>query len=88
MFYKEIHGNYITSFGTGPGQIKITENEYAALHQIIRQRPVPPEGKDYRLRADTLEWEEYDLPQPPPRDDSTEISDAEALAILTGGASV
>ena len=88
LLYKETENGYLVSFGTGLGQIEIDESEYGFLHHLMRQRSVPPEGKDYRLRADTLEWEEYDLPHPPPRDDGTEISDTEALAILTGGVPV
>ena len=48
----------------------------------IKSAPTTPEGYGCRLRADTLEWELYELP-PLPEDE--ELSAEEALAIITGG---
>ena len=40
---------------------KITETEYDSILRIIRNKPVAPDGYDYRLTAD-LEWEIYEVP--------------------------
>lgn len=81
-YYKMIIDGYLVAVGNGSGGIEISEDEYAELLNIIRTKPVAPEGYDYRLKAD-LTWELYELP-PKPEDD--EISDAEALEIIRGGA--
>ena len=83
-YYKQITKNYITTIGTGPGNIEITEAEYNQILSIIQNRP-QSEGKGYRLKTD-LTWEEYDLPPVPEPSDDDEISNDEALNILLGGA--
>ena len=81
-FYKNIEKGYIATIGAGLGGIEITAEEYNNLLTLIRNRPTPPEGHDYRLRED-LTWEEYEIPPVDPTDE--EISDSEALAIILGG---
>lgn len=39
------------------------DTEYQEAIKIMESRPTPPDGYDYRLRADNLEWELYELPQ-------------------------
>ena len=56
--------SYIIAIGTGYGGTEITEDEYNSLLTLIRNRPTPPSGKDYKLTT-SLEWEEYDLPPAP-----------------------
>lgn len=80
--YKIVESGYIPGIGTGAGGIEITAEEYNEIMAIIRNRPTPPEGYDYRLRED-LTWEEYQLPIIDPAEE--EISDSEALAIILGG---
>ena len=75
----------LLAIGTGPGGTEITETEYNDIMAIIQSCP-NVEGKGYRLKAD-LTWEEYDLPPEPEPSDEDELSDAEALNILLGGAS-
>ena len=82
-YYKQIIDNYLTSIGTGPGNIEITEAEYNQIISIIQNRP-QSEGKGYRLKTD-LTWEAYDLPPEPEPSDEDEISDEEAFNILIGG---
>ena len=82
-YYKEIIQGYISSIGTGLGGIEISDVEYNELLTTIRNRPTPPPGYDYWLRADTLEWELVELPPEPVDPD---IDDAELLDILLGGA--
>lgn len=92
-YYKEIIQNYIISVGTGLNEaeiigeeyniivLEITEEEYNTLLNIIHNRPIPPEGFDYILKADTLTWELIELPEPEP----TIEDEAEAYNILIGG---
>lgn len=83
-YYKQIIDNYLAAIGTGPGNIEITEAEYNQILSIIQNHP-QSEGKRYKLKTD-LTWEEYDLPPEPEPSDDDEISDDEALSIITGGA--
>ena len=75
---------YLFAISTGYGDAEITEAEYNEIMAIIQNRPTA-EGKGYRLKAD-LTWEEYDLPPEPEPSDEDELSEAEALDILLGGA--
>lgn len=82
--YKQISDDCIAAIGTGPGGVEITESEYNEIMAVIQNRP-QADGKGYRLKTD-LTWEEYDLPPEPEPSDEDELSDAEALDILLGGA--
>lgn len=84
-YYMQIESDCITAIGAGPGGTEITETEYNDILAIIRSCPTPPSGKGYRLKTD-LTWEEYDLPPEPEPSDEDELSEAEALDILLGGA--
>lgn len=83
-YYKQTSNNYIIAIGKGAGGVEITETEYNEIMSIIQNRPAA-EGKGYRLKTD-LTWEAYDLPPEPEPSDEDELSDAEALNILLGGA--
>ena len=83
-YNKQTSNNYILAIGTGYGGTEITETEYNEIMAIIQNHPTA-EGNGYRLKAD-LTWEEYDLPPKPEPSDEDELSDAEALSILLGGA--
>lgn len=37
--------------------------EYTEAIKVMESRPTPPQGCDYRLRAEDLTWELYELPQ-------------------------
>ena len=81
--YKIIDSGYIISVGTGNGGTEISEQEYAEILAIIRNKPTPRDGYDYRLKTD-LTWEEYELPpMPDPADE--DITDSEVLDIILGG---
>ena len=82
-YYKMIIDGYLVAVGSGSGGTEITAEEYAELLNIIRSKPVATEGYDYRLKTD-LTWDVYERPVIPLEDD--EISDTEALNIITGGA--
>lgn len=79
-YYKNIDGDFITGIGTGLGDVAITQEEYETILAIVRNRPTPEAGYDYRLKTD-LTWELVEAPET--MDD--EISDAEALDIILGG---
>ncbi len=81
--FKQLFDDYITAIGTGTGGEEITEDEYNNIMSIVQSRP-QAEGKGYKLKAD-LTWEEYDLPPMPEPSDDDEITDTEALQIITGG---
>lgn len=81
-YYKIIDSGYIISVGSGFGGTEITEQEYAEILTIIRNKPTARDGYDYRLKTD-LTWESYKIDPPDPDPD---IDDAEALNILLGGA--
>ena len=83
-YNKQTSNNYILAIGTGYGGTEITETEYNDIMAIIQSCPAA-EGKGYRLKTD-LTWEDYDLPPEPEPSDEDELSDAEALNILLGGA--
>lgn len=63
-FYKIVDGGYIAGFGTNGNDsaTEITEAEYSNLLSLIRSAPSAPDGFQYKLRADTLEWELVKLP--------------------------
>jgi hypothetical protein len=63
-YYKYVVDGYLEGIGTnGPDTVDaISESEYNTLLGMIRARPDTPEGYDYRLKADTLEWELVALP--------------------------
>ena len=73
-YNKTIDSGYIISIGTGSGGTEITEQEYAEILAIIRNKPTAREGFDYRLKTD-LTWEEYELPHVEPEP----LTDEEAI---------
>lgn len=83
-FYKQTSNSYIIAIGTGYGGTEISEAEYNDIMAIIQNCPAE-KGKGYRLKTD-LTLEAYDLPPKPEPSDADELSDAEALNILLGGA--
>ena len=60
-YYKIIDSGYIISVGSGFGGTEITEQEYAEILTIIRNKPTARDGYDYRLKTDLI-LEEYALP--------------------------
>ena len=60
-FYKMVSNKYLLSVGVGLVGEEITETEYNDIMEIIRNKPIAPDGFCYRL-MDSLEWELYELP--------------------------
>lgn len=83
-YNKQTSNNYILAIGTGAGGTEITEAEYKNIMAIIQSCP-NVDGKGYRLKTD-MTWEAYDLPPEPEQSDEDELSDAQVLNILLGGA--
>lgn len=52
-----VENGYIVSFQSEGSN----DNEYQEAIKVMDSRPVPPQGFDYRLKADSLEWELYEL---------------------------
>lgn len=86
-YYAIIADSWIISVNTNNSTDagNITESEYNAILNLIRNKPSAPEGYDYWLKADTLEWELVELPEPEPTPEDEELSAEEALEIITGG---
>lgn len=74
-FFKNIVDGYIFGISTKIGQTEISKEDYDAIKSIITNRPAPADGFDYKLRADTLEWELVELPPIEPEP----LTDDEAL---------
>ena len=80
-YYKLIEGGCIVAIGAGGGGVAITAAEYQSIMDTIRNKPTPPAGFGYRLKAD-LTWEQYELPAADP---DPELTAEEAMAIIMGG---
>lgn len=80
MFYYKVGSTYVASLTENPSAEAISKDEYDRIKAIIGGRPEAPEGFAYRLTAE-LEWALYELPPA-----NEELTEAEALEILLGGA--
>ena len=83
-YFKILQDGYILSIGKGSGGEDLTESEYMQILDSIRNKPVAPDGYVYRLKSD-LTWERLEQ-QVAPEDADPDLTDAEALAIILGGA--
>ena len=75
MYVIQYNDIYVESVGTGNVGTELTESEYNAIMQKIQNKPTDPEGYQYKLRADDLEWELVKLPPVEPEP----VTDEEAL---------
>lgn len=57
--------------------VEESDAEYSVIMQKIQNKPNDPDGFQYKLRADNLEWEMEELPEPEPVDENADISDYE-----------
>lgn len=72
---KVVENGYVIAVTTANVGTEITESEYNAIMQKIHNKPIDPDGYNYMLRSDTLEWELVELPEP--IEGEAEISDYE-----------
>ena len=84
MYVIQYNDIYVESVGTGNVGTELTESEYNAIMQKIQNKPAAPDGYTYKLRADNLEWELVELPEPETQGE--ELTADEALDIILGGA--
>jgi len=70
-----IENGYVAYIANRGGNTEITEAEYNAIMRAIQNKPTDPDGYQYRLRADNLEWELVKLPPIEPEP----LTDEEAL---------
>lgn len=62
---------------------EITESEYNEILEIIKNKPIAPDGYAYKL-TDSLEWELYELPIEEPEELTETEEKARAYDILMG----
>lgn len=63
--------------------VQSTDKNYNEIMSKINTMPIAEDGYAYRLRADTYEWELYELPTPDEaEDENEEITLEDALAKL------
>lgn len=84
FYFMTVSDGYVDSFGMASAEVQtaISEETYSLIAERIGEKPTAPSGFDYKLRADTLEWELVELPPMP----EPELTDEEVLEILLGGA--
>ena len=68
-YFKTVDENNIIDFGycgkyIPVGSIEITEEEYNSIRSVIDSKPADTETHYYRLKADTLEYEAVERPEP------------------------
>lgn len=81
---KVVTNGYILAIGLNiENGVLITQKEYDTILTAIRNKPAPTATTDYQLRED-LTWVAYEVEPPEPEPES--INEAEALAIILGGA--
>lgn len=80
MFFAVVNGNYIASIGEAEREIEtaISEERCLEIKRRVGMHPDAPDGFQYRLRADNLEWELVELPPAPAEDDAATLEDYEA----------
>ena len=83
-YYKVVKDGYVVGVGidTKDHDFIITKQEYDTLVNMAKQRPLAPDGYEYRL-TESLEWEKALAPKNPTTEEV--LTAEEALAILTGG---
>lgn len=61
MYKIYVNDGYIISIAHGVTNGNITEEEYGKIQEAIKNKPVAPDGYNYRL-TEQFEWELYELP--------------------------
>lgn len=76
-YFKVLESDYIVGTGTTENDIpnSISESDYNNIRSLFINRPTAQDGFTYKLKADTLEWELVELPEPIETDDDATESD-------------
>lgn len=62
---------------------EVDKEQFDSVSEMLLNRPQDaPDGYEYKLKADTLEWELVELPPAP--EPSEDVDDSEALDIILG----
>ena len=80
QYNKYVDDGYIASLSqsSAPGEGNITREDYDTIMAILPTAPEAPEGYAYRLSDSSLQWELVPAAE-------AELTDSEALNIMTGG---
>lgn len=78
-YMKCISGDYIASLHIVSGDGNVSKAEYDDLKSRFESRPTAPDGYQYFLQKDSLEWELKEIQSEP------EPTSDEILNILLGG---
>lgn len=72
-----ISNGYIEGFCQSENPVinPISEEDFNRIKTTHSNRPSAPDGLTYKLKADTLEWELVELPEPSEQDDEATESD-------------
>lgn len=81
MYVKIIINGYIIAIAKNGIGVEITSEEYNNLLEVLRNKPTPESGFDYRLNTD-LTWELYELLPVIEPEDATDADYIESLAEL------
>lgn len=63
---------------------EITAEEKDNVYSLLLNRPTAQDGFTYKLKADTLEWELVELPEPSDTDEDATIEDYESALTELG----
>ena len=81
---KFVLNGYVIAVGEGLVGEQISDADYSALIAIIQSKPTPPTGYEYKLRADTLEWELVEAPEEEIIDGEATVEDYESALTEVG----
>ena len=60
---------------------KLVDEESATVYEIIKNKPTPPKGYDYRLKED-LTWEMFEVSKSQETPTETEATEADYISAL------
>lgn len=78
-----ILNGYIVALSNRSG-VSVSDEEFHAIETALANRPASESGCQAMLRADTLEWEQVEMPTTE-EEHTDEISNDEIVSILLGG---
>lgn len=66
---------YVVCISENIGECEITKSVYDAMIELSKNAPKNPTGYENKLKADTMEWELVELPEPSDTDEDATESD-------------